>query len=253
MVSRTHALCMRVRGGRVHVLRDGSTGYIHPLGGAPVHLPPKSPKPVAVNVKGIIDEWTLHTCCDWVVSQAASLGVSPDSLEELGCCYAPPHRAAAFPMRDGYGNMVGIRLRADSGAKWTVKGTHSGLFYPESNMTGLDLWIVEGPTNTAAAITLGLQCVGRPSCNSGVHDIVTLVRRNRIRRVISVADNDPDKEANGHEFNPGLDGANTLSKFLPVPHATIMLPCKDMRDFVQGGGSLQLLECLVNDTTWRMP
>lgn len=250
MVSLTHALCMRVPGGRRHVLRDGSVGYIHTLDARPASLPPKKERPVAINARRIIDEWTAHTDSQWVELQAASLGVSPVSLRELGACRQTIN-TTAFPMRDGYGNMVGIRIRADSGAKWAVTGSHQGLFIP-SVPTQKTLWTVEGPTNTAAALTLGLFCVGRPSCNGGIHDLLTFIRRNKISRLVQVADNDPDKERpNGSTFNPGLDGANALSNLIRIPIATVMLPCKDMRLFVQQGGTVAGLECLLNETTWK--
>jgi len=48
-----------------------------------------------------------------------------------------------------------------------VKGSRSGLFIPESESAGEGLYVVEGPTDTAAALTPGLSVVGRPRARAG--------------------------------------------------------------------------------------
>ena len=89
-------------------------------------------------------------------------------------------------MRDGAGRVVGIRLRGHGGEKWAVRGSADGLFYdPAMTWTG-DIAVCEGPTDTAAALTLGLSAVGRPSCASGAEALRALVRRLGCRSVTVV-------------------------------------------------------------------
>jgi hypothetical protein len=68
-------------------------------------------------------------------------------------------------MCDGYGEVVGIRLRNERG-KFAVRGSRQGVF-----VAGVPaqktLFVCEGPTDTAAAVDLGLFAVGRPNCCCG--------------------------------------------------------------------------------------
>jgi len=145
-------------------------------------------------------------------------------------------------MKDGYGNMTGIRLRSDSGFKWSVEGSHQGIFLPStpSQKTGV---ICEGPTDTAAALSLGLWAVGRASCSAGLSDVPKVFKRLRIRRAIIISDND----------TPGLNGAAMLGRQLGIPYCTLVLPTKDLRKFVLAGGTAQMLDNLLNDIVWENP
>ena len=152
--------CMRIQNDRP--VRNG--GWFHPFDTARPVLP--LPKPLhspAINATALIRQWTATTEAKEVAGLAGGLGVSVSSLGELACCWAAPHRAWAFPMRDGYGEILGIRLRSESGQKWAVTGSRQGIFLPISRLEST-VWICEGPTDTAAALTLGLSALGRPSC-----------------------------------------------------------------------------------------
>lgn len=167
---------------------------------------------------------------------ANPLGVSLFSLNALGC-----RRLAgclAFPMFNDSGTVIGVRTRLDTGEKRAIRGSRSGLFMDyERLQAGNDvLYICEGPTDTAAAITLGLVAIGRPSCQ-GAHDLVAAVlHRFRIARVVVVADGD----------SPGQNGAGGLQDALPKRCASSLWipPCKDLRTFVQKGGTRELFDCL---------
>lgn len=214
-------------------------GYFHPHGGPIPPMPPKREEPPAIHVAGLIRQWKAHTMILDLMNLGEELGVSSDSLITLDCCWAGPHKAYAFPMRNGEGDMVGIRLRSTNGRKWSVRGSHQGLFIGE--MFGKFLFVCEGPTDTAAAIDLGLCAVGRPSCSGGVRDLCVLVRRMGFNRVVIVSDND----------KPGLSGAEVLSNNLPVSSATLVLPAKDMREFVRQGGTAQCIKSLIKSVIWN--
>src|SRR6185295_4140079 len=114
---------------------------------------------VTKDFAGLMAGWPTHGLSTF----AATLGVKSEALEALGCAWAEPYRAWAFPMRNGDRNVIGIRLRNDAGHKWAVKGSKQGLFSPSypASQTG---FICEGPTDTAAALSIGLWAIGRPSC-----------------------------------------------------------------------------------------
>jgi hypothetical protein len=233
---------MRVQGGIPYGCKDGSIGYIYQLSSKPVQLPPRKPEAPAINARAIIDRWAHETTDLWLQNQANKLGVTSRSLRDLGVCYSNEEQAAAWPMRDGYGNIVGIRLRNDNGSKWAVSGSHQGIFLPSCPPERTAV-VCEGPTDTAAALSLGLWAVGRASCSSGLADVPKAFKRLKVTRAIIISDND----------TPGLNGAAMLGRQLGIPYCTLVLPCKDLRKFVNSGGTAVMLGDLINDVVWTSP
>lgn len=219
-------------------MKNGGYLHKHP-GSAPP--PQKREAPPAIHVAGLINQWKSHTFSLDIVNLSTLLGVSPLSLSQLECCWAEPHKAWAFPMHDGEGNLVGIRLRSKNGRKWAVRGSHQGIFYADGPPEKDPVLVCEGPTDTAAALTLGFYAVGRPSCSGGVRDTCVLVRRLGIRRVVIIADND----------KPGLAGAEVLQNQLPCSSGVLVLPTKDMREFVNQGGTAKALSSLIKTVIWK--
>jgi hypothetical protein len=107
-------------------------------------------------------------------------------------------------MRAGSGELIGVRVRASSGSKWAIRGSRNGLFVPRDLRADERLLLPEGPTDTAAALALGFEAVGRPSCSGGGGHVVELVRRLAPRKVVVVAD----------RGQPGVRGAVRLSREL---------------------------------------
>jgi 5S rRNA maturation endonuclease (ribonuclease M5) len=216
---------------------------------------------------------------------AATLGVSQQALRALGCVWAGDHRAFAFLMVDAQRSVIGIRLRNERGEKWAVKGSRSGLFMnlsavpvlaepkkaakdwtsrpdtseePRKGQPGVgearestdttadtlkagsdsrggrQILIVEGPTDTAAAIDLGFAVIGRPAC-LGCEDMIVQVAKQYPRgRLFIIADAD----------EPGQRGARKLQEKLRKAKV-VTLPAKDLREFVQLGGTKKLLNELL--------
>jgi hypothetical protein len=183
--------------------------------------------------------WQRTTRPEALYSLAASLGLLAPSLIAIGAVEAIQHRAWAFPMRDGQGNIVGIRLRNDQGRKWAVPGSRQGVFESDTMPQSIAL-ITEGPTDTAAAIGIGFYALGRPSCNTGGAILANTVRRLGIRRVIMVSDND----------DPGLQGAQRVGREIGVPFVVWVPPCKDLRKWVQLGGTRCQLESEIKNFVW---
>jgi len=130
---------MRVQSDREKVMRDGSVGWVHKLDGAkPAMSPQREKQPeVTINAKKIMEEFAKDTRLSQIAGLSKHLGVSPRSLMDMGCVWSKPYGAFAWPMRDGYGNMVGIRLRAVDGRKWAVRGSHQGVFHGPRFFNGI--------------------------------------------------------------------------------------------------------------------
>lgn len=119
--------CMRVPSQRP--CKNG--GWLHPIDAATVIPPRKPERPVVtLNVKAVLAAWGRSTTPDMIRHLANQLGVSEQSLVDIGTCWSNENSAFAFPMYDGNGVPVGIRIRTMSGHKWSVKGSHNGLFMP---------------------------------------------------------------------------------------------------------------------------
>jgi phage/plasmid primase-like uncharacterized protein len=190
----------------------------------------------------VLVEWRKITRDADVARLALALGVTIPSLRALDCVATPYVDTYGFPMRDGKGGIIGIRLRKMNGEKRAVTGSHNGLFIPGLPPAAQCL-VCEGPTDTAAALSVGSFAIGRPSCSAGVLQLAEAVRRLRFQRVVIVADCD----------GPGLRGATTLALHIPVPCCVLALPCKDMRQFVNHGGDKVTLDALVSQLVWRKP
>ena len=233
------AECMRVQSDKP----AKSGGWMHWQG----QLPPVSrsaatprckPTPT-INATRMMREWVAATSPAELDAFAASLGVSAASLTAVGAAWAASHSAWAFPMCDGYGNVVGVRLRNERG-KFAVRGSRQGIFLA-SVPAQKTLFVCEGPTDTAAAVDLGLFAVGRPNCCCGGPEIKVYARRLDVARVVVISDND----------KPGLDGARKVGGELKLPFAIYVPPAKDIREFVRLGGTRAMIENTLKGTLWQ--
>jgi hypothetical protein len=195
-----------------------------------------APAPV-IDAASIMDRWLLGSS-----ALGGELGVTSASLDALGVRYATEYRAWAFPMFAGSGQMIGIQLRYASGVKRCVTGSHGGLFIPRKNPETMAL-LPEGASGTAAALDLGFYAIGRFNASAGMEHIKQAVSRLRVRRAVIIADND--------ENNAGTKGAESIARQLPIPTAILVLPVKDLRDFLNCGGTADLLQSEIDNLVWR--
>ncbi|MDD5678414.1 MAG: hypothetical protein PHW60_10555 [Kiritimatiellae bacterium] len=238
--SETAACCMRVKsdsparnGGWIHRLSDPIPDY---------HRPPPRDDVLRPCFYTLWRVWRDKTDPGLLDEYAKALVVSEQVLNDLGAAWAPEHGAWAFPMRDSAGKIDGIRLRADSGRKWAVTGSHQGVFMSLTWPSATDIALIcEGPTDTAAAMSIGFMAIGRPSCLGCERHISDIIKLVAVRRVVIVADND----------GPGLAGANKLAGQLKVPWKIIVPPTKDLRAWVRMGATKALVECVINQMLWR--
>jgi hypothetical protein len=199
-----------------------------------------------------------------IKSLASELNVSPESLHELNAGYFARWSAWCFPMRGGQGEIIGARLRNNAGLKWAIPGSQSGIFIPAVAVADLfemryndTLFLPEGPTDTAALRSVGLLAWGRPNCNSGIGQILSLLKQHQwmqfIKRIVVVSDNDEIKtRPDGSKWYPGYDGALRLASSIHIRHTVWMTPSphKDVRQFVKAGATADLIMSMVNKKIW---
>ena len=262
----TKAVCMRVPSehptkspdcqGYVHILKD-TPREARPMPVRPVRRPVPRVDPGAYMERLRKGGWSDGVSA-WL---AGKLGVSAASLDALAPAADFIAKAFAFPMRDGHGKVVGIRYRG-AGLR-PLRAIHSavsdaddlavqGLFYRADIQPCRVIAVCEGPTDTAAALTLGLSAVGRASCNGGEDMLNVLFTRLGVEECVIVADNDGEKlDAYGHRMEPGLNGALKLASRLCVPSRIIIPPCKDIRLWVRAGATLEAFDALVGSASWH--
>jgi hypothetical protein len=162
------------------------------------------------------------------------------ALDKLMIGYSEEHDGHTFPMFSGQGRMIGVRIRKRLGGKYCIPGSRNGLFLP-LGLSGTDpLLICEGPTDTAAALALGFDAIGRPSCSGGTEHIKTYLRKHRYVDIVIVADNDPLKtRPDGSQWHPGQEGAELLRVALSsiVEDVSVLVPPvdKDLREWYRHG------------------
>ncbi len=145
---------------------------------------------------------------DSLQALASDLGVRTDSLRSIGVGWNRSHDRWTFPESSGDRRIVGIGTRFRNGTKRTMAGSKRGLTVPSdfSSREGVIL-VVEGPSDVAACLTLGLTAVGRPSNRGGVKHLAKLLDGHE---VLIVGEN--DVKDNGDW--PGKKGAESVARQL---------------------------------------
>ena len=244
----SRAVCARIPSPN----RWGDAGWLHLLDAAALPLPrwkpprkPRQTRPGSTIEEGL-DEMIrqmIGGVADHMLNHlSVELGVTPQSLRRLSIGWCSGQRAWAFPMSDAHAHWIGVRLRSDTGRKWAIAGSKSGLFLPDRWKLSGPLLIVEGPTDAAAALDWGFDVLGRPSCNDGGEMIHAILKRHRRDVVILSNLDEPKHRPDGSVFYPGQQGAealanrihwacNTLKVIFPPPGMG-----KDARTWLNRGG-----------------
>ncbi len=222
----TAAICPFTAGGAYKNL--GAAGYLHRrtdhilLSSAQLREKPLPERKPIVNWPALTALYCRAVKDDRLCALAFKLGVLPEALSRLhvGLC---AQDVWTFPMSDGE-KVIGIRTRTTDGEKKAVYGSRSGLFIP-ANLRGVDLLLVcEGPTDTAAMLSIGFDAIGRADCNH----VKYTDRVCKGRDIVIVAD--PDEV--------GRRGASQVQKYL-YPHCVrvrvTIPPAKDARAWVKAG------------------
>ncbi len=276
------AICFRTESDRPH----DKGGWVHVLKRT---LPPqrrtfapvRRPRPQLIDMERVMQGFRAEFEGDGVkldvfdsaIELGAELGIPGAVVDRLCCGRSAFYGAWAFPMRDGDGKIVGVRLREYGGAsKWSVAGSRDGLFYdPEMylnetlshGLKGREIVIVEGASDAAAGYAIGLATVGRSSCNTGVDALKRLCERLKANRVTIVTDNDRFKERTTYSphgvpirrtvWRPGIEGAERLAQDLGRMFRIVTPPKKDLRDWLLSGLTIETFRTVADAQKWRMP
>lgn len=210
--------------GWIHLLRDPKAGA------TPIRRKPTTPLPASVRPDFARLHASYNGAAELQDGLAFGLGLDGDSFAALDVRYNAANECMSFPMRDAEGDITGLRYRhLTTGRKWSAKGSKDGLFFSADNPVRSpdEIVVTEGPTDTAAALSLGLDAVGRSSCLAGTELLRGFIRARRIRRVTIFADGD----------KPGIEGARRLSASLPVLSRIVLPPpaIKDLREWYRKG------------------
>ena len=226
-LSNDGAVCICHRVESPHLARSGS-GWIHRL----IDRPPSNSSHKSYSShqpSTTLDFEKVHHSYDndptLIEGLATTLGVDDLALKSLDVRFNRFDECWSFPMRDADGQIIGLRFRELAGSrKWSARGSKDGLFYSTVHLhlspSPKEMIIVEGPSDTAAALSLFSCCstlvvptsqvpftyfpVGRSSCQTGTAHLRALIRRVRPRIITIVADNDA----------PGIKGAELLAQQL---------------------------------------
>lgn len=257
------AICPRVPSSRY--LED--SGFLHKLTESHKHVPRvQFQKPdFNLDAHGIMRGYQDAMGESDYASLSKDLGVTIDSLMALATGKADQYLEGtyAFPMRNENDEVIGVRLRNRDGHKWSVFGSKTGLFYGAIEADRI-VFICEGPTDTAALISLGQVAIGKPSCSGGNDMLTAMIRRIMPPLVVVVADVDPrsghcdfcDKQF-CHHCRPGQFGAERTAHAMHALGLSVKIiepvGAKDIRQWLKQGGTKQGLKNLVdNALLWTL-
>lgn len=265
-------VCRRVESR--HPAKSG-VGWIHVLVERPrrerAPLAPRSPRArlfdAALTMEGFRAEFAEPyeggDLFDSLVEIGRDLNLVAADIDRLVVGRSRFHGAWAFPMLDGAGKCVGIRLREyGSSRKWSVAGSRDGLFYdPDikpreavyNGLRGRELVVVEGATDCVAGYALGLPCVGRSSCSTGGDLLRDLCARLQVGRLTIVADNDAHKaRPDGEPWRPGIEGARRLGAACGRAFRIVTPPQKDLREWLYNGLTSETFWMVAGLQPWRV-
>lgn len=250
-------LCMRVPNDRPSKGQAG--GYLHQTaspdgGGSKIdkHHRREERRIPEQSASKLMRRWRLQTTTESVKQFAGDLGVSAYSLQRLGVAWCKARSCWAFPMKSPAGKVVGIRLRSKSEKK-SVGGSKNALFYAADIQRREVAWLTEGPTDTAAMLTIGGRCViGRSALTTCWDDLRVILLKLGVKRVIILVD---DESSEGKEMEaPGRRENRRMAKAIGLPCKFISMPgCKDIRDYVKRGGRMKGIMACLREQKWMNP
>lgn len=268
------AKCMRTESERP-ATGDGG-GWIHKVDGKPMQVIERPKKPeIDVDFTALALK-CFENGADVRASLSTELGVGVEALERLlvGSGF-DDYRSLGYstwPERRQGGKVVGIIRRyrvavsEGGGNKLTLPGSKHGLYLPRDWWKGTGpVLLVEGGSDTAALLTLGMCAIGRPSNVGGVNLLIGVLRDfERPIIVLGERDRKPDRVGTNKRCPkdcagctwcwPGRAGAKLTAERLKaaMPSKRILwrLPpesVKDVRDWLRSEPQLSAGRLL-----WRL-
>jgi len=238
------AICMRHGDGGAKEIqfKDGQIGYLHRLsdsvGFSTYEHPSHQAKPQPAIDWGRRAADAFDGAEDHRARLADLLGVTTESLTALGVGF--DGSAWTFPEKDAAGKPIGISRRLvtptkDGKNKLAARFSSRGLTYARGgHNTPGPILLVEGGSDAAALLSIGLCVIGRPSNTGGLPLLIELLEKHPDRDVIVIGER--DEKPNGRW--PGRSGAILTAERLaaglgrPIYWALPPGGAKDARDYL---------------------
>lgn len=259
------AKCCRVHDGKT-ARKSGEDGAgrwtIHKLDNA-VEAPAVMPSVPKMTIERATQ--LAKNCCERMPKSRLTqlsdlLGISAEVLKLMRLGWIPAsglrqvktadrgHAGAwTFPMRNAAGQITGLRTRFPDGEKRAISGSVSGLFMDcEMSAGGARLqpcvMVVEGPTDCAAGVQLGIPTIGRPSNTSGAGDVANWCKANESGRIVLIADRDEPGSRAQENTAMGIAQMRDAASRVGIP-CRVIIPRqhKDLREYVNAGGTKDAL------------
>lgn len=231
------AICGKTSEGAV---KHYSYGHLHKISGQIEVKVTKSPPPILKPkeyIKAVYSRMASGITC--LEPLALSLGLQAAVLLNLGARKFPDKDVWGFPMYTDRGEMIGIKCRNLARKKWCVKGSQLGLYIPWVYHKDKPLVVCEGESDTAAALQMGYNTLGRPSVTCGQDyiqgyiDNNTLIKNKGTLKIYVAADRD--------ESGIGLKEAGLLADKLNPKGTVLYNPAyKDLREWMLSGEKIVL-------------
>jgi hypothetical protein len=231
-------ICSRNEDGSVK--RCGDAGWLHILSDRDARATDVAP---ILRPSGQAKDWTRYLelvtrdADDRINELAVRLGVSGQSLRRLGCGYDRARKWWVVPERDALGTVIGILGRNQDGVKRRLPKSKCGLSYTADWEAGAGpLLLVEGPSDLAAVLTMGLIGVGRPSNTGGVDHLVALLERiRREQDIVVIGERDQKDDGRWPGRAGAISTAKQLAEALERPISWSLPPdrAKDTREWLQ--------------------
>jgi len=187
----SQAICPRIQQGSIK--RCGDAGWLHtPRRVHNVHNEhrhwtlPKKKRPSTLQFDRLSRHYESQLKYAQLRRLSESLHVTARSLERLHVGW--DGQAFTFPMSNDFGCVIGLRRRFCNGKKVCVKGSRNGLFVPEGLSKEDFLVILEGESDTCAALDLEFNAIGRAGCGQSISLVCAFCVR--WDDVVIVGDND---------------------------------------------------------------
>lgn len=173
-----------------------------------------------------------------IAALAVPEGVAPWAWDSLGA--KQERNQWVIPERDDRGTVIGWAVRRPDGSKSFKPGGHRGLTmkWPLETSAGSEpsdpVFIVEGQSDTAAGLTIGILAIGRPSASGGGEYLCAVLKD---RHVCVIVENDEAGKLGGNRIAARLATECASVRVITPPQGL-----KDLRRWVIAGASRQDIE-----------
>lgn len=232
-----YAICARVSKGAIRKI--GNAGWLHKIeNGKPLKVKAINRKKYPINWN-LLNKFYKRKIYDYLVPCEFYPLYSENWYIYKSFDMGWDGKVLTFPMRNEKREIIGIHKRYSEGKKGCEKGSQLGLFIPNTLdlLTAGRIYVCEGLSDTAAVYDLGYKVIGKPSARAGNDLVCKFVKREVIKEVIIIADNDEVGKSGAVEL------AYQISPFCWNVEI-IIADTKDIRQDIQTYGKEKVIERL---------